>query len=61
MSDRARQVILFVGTAVVAAAVLLPLFIALKLLLDAGLEILLVTVVFLGFLVGFVLRRETNR
>lgn len=61
MSDRARQVILFVGTAVVAAAVLLPLFIALKLLLDAGLEILLVTVVCLGFLVGFVLRRETNR
>lgn len=61
MSDRARQVILFVGTAVVAAAVLLPLFIALKLLLDAGLEILLVTVVFLGLLVGFVLRRETNR
>lgn len=61
MSDRARQIILFVGTAVVAAVVLLPLFIALKLLLDAGLEILLVTVVFLGFLVGFVLRRETNR
>lgn len=61
MSDRARQIILFVGTAVVAAVVLLPLFIALKLLLDAGLEILLVTVVCLGFLVGFVLRRETNR
>ena len=61
MSEQARQVILFIGTAVMAALVLLPLFLALKLLLDAGLEVLLVSVVALGLLVGYLLRRETTR
>lgn len=61
MSEQTRQVVLFIDTAVMAALVLLPLFLGLKLLLDAGLEVLLVSVVALGLLVGFLLRRETTR
>ena len=61
MSERARQVLLFIGTAIMAALVLIPLFVALKLLLDAGLEVVLVTVVACGLLVGYLLRRETSR
>ena len=61
MSERARQVLLFIGTAIMAAFVLIPLFVALKLLLDAGLEVVLVTVVACGLLVGYLLRRETSR
>lgn len=61
MSERTRQVLLFVATAVMAAVVLLPLFAALKLLLDAGLEVVFVTVIVAGLLVGYLLRRETNR
>lgn len=61
MSEQTRQVILFVATAVMAALVLLPLFLVLKVLLDAGLGVLLVSVVALGLLVGYLLRRETTR
>jgi hypothetical protein len=61
MSEGTRQVLLFLGTAVMAALVLLPLFLVLKFLLDAGLEVLLISVVAVGLLVGYVLRRETNR
>ena len=61
MSERTRQVILTVATAVMAAVILTPLFFVLKLLLDAGLEFVLGGVVAFGLLLGFVLRHETTR
>ena len=64
MSSRAvrilrRQVLLFVATAVMAALVLTPIFFALKLLLDAGLGVVFVTVIASGLFLGYLLRRET--
>jgi len=66
MSSRAvrilrRQVLLFVATAVMAALVLTPIFFALKLLLDAGLGVVFVTVIAAGLLLGYLLRQETTR
>jgi len=54
-----RQVLLFVATAVMAALVLTPIFFALKLLLDAGLGVVFVTVIASGLFLGYLLRRET--
>jgi len=66
MSSRAvrilrRQVLLFIATAVMAALVLTPIFFALKLLLDAGLGVVFVTVIAAGLLLAYVLRQETTR
>lgn len=61
MTERTRQVLLFIGTALMAAVVLTPMFIALKLLLDVGLEVVFVTVIVVGVLVAYILRRETSR
>ncbi len=46
-------------TAAVAALVLVPTFVVLKLLLDAGLEVMFPSVVIFGLLLAYILRRET--
>ena len=46
-------------TAIVAALVLVPIFVVLKLLLDAGLDVLFPSVVAFGLLLAYVLRRAT--
>jgi len=56
-----RQIRLFIATAVMAALVLTPIFFALKLLLDAGLGIVFVTVIACGLVLGYFLRQETTR
>ena len=58
-----REVLLEVAlgtvTAGVAAIVLVPTFVVLKLLLDAGLEVMFPSVVVFGLLLAYILRRET--
>jgi hypothetical protein len=54
-----REVGLSVLTALVAATILVPTFVVIKLLMDLGLGVLLPTVVVLGLLLAYVLRRET--
>ena len=54
-----RQVGLSVLTAVLAAAILVPTFVVLKLLMDLGLDVLLPTVVVFALLLAYFLRRET--
>jgi hypothetical protein len=55
-----REVVLTVMTAALAAAILLPTFLILKLLIDAGVfEAALPAVVGFGILLGYLLRRET--
>jgi len=44
---------------VLAAAVLVPTFVVLKLLMDLGLDVLLPAVVAFGLLLAYFLRRET--
>jgi len=44
-----------------AALVLIPIFFALKLLLDAGLGVVFGTVILAGLLLGYLLRQETMR
>ena len=56
-----RQVLLFIATAVMAALVLTPIFLALKLLLDVGLGVVFVTVIAAGLLLGYLLRQDTMR
>jgi len=46
-------------TAAVAILVLVPTFVVLKLLLDAGLEVMFPSVVVFGLLLAYILRRET--
>ena len=46
-------------TAAVAILVLVPTFVVLKLLLDAGLEVIFPSVVVFGLLLAYILRRET--
>ena len=53
------EVVLGTVTAGVAALVLVPTFVVLKLLLDAGLEVLFPSVVVFGLLLAYILRRET--
>jgi hypothetical protein len=50
---------LSVLTAVLAAAILVPTFVVLKLLMDLGLDVLLPAVVAFGLLLAYFLRRET--
>jgi hypothetical protein len=58
-----KEVLLEVGlgalTAAVAALVLVPTFVVLKLLLDAGLEVMFPSVIIFGLLLAYILRRET--
>ena len=53
------EVVLGTVTAGVAALVLVPTFVVLKLLLDAGLEVLLPSVVIFGLLLAYVLHRQS--
>jgi hypothetical protein len=50
---------LSVLTAALAAVILVPIFIVVKVLMDLGLDVLLPSVVVLGLLLAYVLRRET--
>jgi hypothetical protein len=54
-----REVGLSVLTIVLAAAILVPTFVVIKLLMDLGLEVLLAAVVAFGLLLAYFLRRET--
>ena len=53
------EVVLGAVTAGVAALVLVPTFVVLKLLLDAGLEVMFPSVVGFGLLLAYILRRAT--
>ena len=53
------EVGLGVLTALLAAAILVPTFLVVKVLMDIGLGVLLVSVVVLGLLLAYALRRET--
>ena len=59
MKEVLLEVVLGTVTAGVAALVLVPTFVVLKLLLDAGLEVLFPAVVIFGLLLAYILRRET--
>jgi hypothetical protein len=61
MSNLATEVLLAIATALLAALILVPTFVVMKLLLDQGLAVLLVAVVVFGILLAYVLRRETTR
>jgi hypothetical protein len=61
MGETGRQIVFAVATAAVATVVLVPTFIILKILLDAGLVIILVSVVTFGLTLGYLLHRETSR
>jgi len=59
MKEVLLEVVLGTVTAGVAAIVLVPTFVVLKLLLDAGLEVMFPSVVIFGLLLAYILRRET--
>jgi hypothetical protein len=59
MKEVLLEVVLGTLTAAVAALVLVPTFVVLKLLLDAGLEVMFPSVVVFGLLLAYILRRET--
>jgi len=59
MGDKFEAIGLAVLTTLLAAAILVPTFVVIKVLMDLGLEVLLPSVVFLGLLLAYVLRRET--
>jgi hypothetical protein len=59
MSEIVREVGLSILTAALAAAILVPTFIVVKVLMDLGLEVLLAAVVAFGLLLAYFLRRET--
>ena len=59
MREIRRQVGLSVLTIVLAAAILIPTFVVIKILMDLGLEVLLGAVVAFGLLLAYFLRRET--
>ena len=60
MAEILREVVLALITAFLAAVILVPMFLILKLLLDAGLEVVFGTVVVFGLLLAYLLRRETT-
>ena len=55
-----RQIRFGIATAVLAVLVLTPIFLGLKLLLDAGLVVVLVTVIATAIFLGYLLRRDTS-
>ena len=59
MKEVLLEVVLGTLTAGVAAIVLVPTFVVLKLLLDAGLEVMFPSVIIFGLLLAYILRRET--
>ncbi len=59
MAGILREIALGILTAALAAVVLVPIFIVLKVLMDLGLDVLLAAVVVLGLLLAYILRRET--
>ena len=59
MREIRRQVGLSVLTIVLAAAILIPTFVVIKILMDLGLEVLLGAVVAFALLLAYFLRRET--
>jgi hypothetical protein len=59
MHEVRRQILLSIATAGLAVLVLTPVFLGLKLLLDAGLEIVFVTVIAVALFLGYLLRRDT--
>ena len=59
MGDKFEAIGLAVLTTVLAAVILVPTFVVIKLLMDLGLGVLLASVVVLGLLLGYLLRRET--
>ena len=59
MKEVLLEVVLGTVTAGVAALVLVPTFVVLKLLLDAGLEVLFPSVVIFGLLLAYVLHRQS--
>lgn len=61
MSDLATEILLGIATALVTALIMVPMFVAMKLLLDAGLVVLFAVVVSFGVLVAILLRHETTR
>ena len=59
MGDKFEAIGLSVLTVVLAAAILIPTFVVIKILMDLGLEVLLGAVVAFGLLLAYFLRRET--
>ena len=59
MGDKFEAMGLAVLTTLLAAVILVPTFIVVKLLMDLGLEVLLGAVVAFGLLLAYFLRRET--
>ena len=59
MREILQEVGLSVLTAALAAAILVPTFVVVKVLMDLGLEVLLSAVVAFGLLLAYLLRRET--
>jgi len=59
MGEMFEGIGLAILTAVLAAVILVPIFIVVKVLMDLGLDVLLPSVVVLGLLLAYVLRRET--
>ena len=59
MREIRREVGLSVLTIVLAAAILVPTFVVIKILMDLGLEVLLGAVVAFALLLAYFLRRET--
>ena len=57
MKEVLLEVVLGTITAGVAALVLVPTFLVLKLLLDAGLEVMFPSVIIFGLLLAYILRR----
>jgi hypothetical protein len=59
MGDKFEAMGLAVLTIVLAAVILAPTFVVVKVLMDLGLEVLLGAVVAFGLLLAYFLRRET--
>ena len=60
MRELPREVLLGLLTAVIAAAILTPLFLALQFLMTEGLEFAVVGVISAGLLLAYLMNRETT-
>jgi hypothetical protein len=59
MADKFEAMGLALLTVLLAAAILVPTFVVIKILMDLGLGVLLAAVVAFGLLLAYFLRRET--
>jgi len=59
MGEMFEGIGLAILTAVLAAVILVPMFVVVKVLMDLGLDVLLPAVVAFGVLLAYFLRRET--